>query len=412
MAELELFGKRKMVEAVATMEADTAVHSRDIFSDRNLADSRALFRKLRDLGDAVWIADLELYVVARYKDVVAALRAPDKLVSSQGVSVNPDQNAASGTMSSTILSDGDTHRRLQRAVMKPLTPSALAQLQDRVARLANGRVVMLATGQPFDAVRELAAYLPLAIVAEMVGIRGVDNEKILGWSNAIFDAFGPPEHARAGTSHSILEEFFGFMQSISRENLVPGGWASQLFEAADRGEITHQEAHGLIGDYLVPSLDTTIYATAQMLFSLAAVPGAWEKVHANPQLVPGVVDEAVRIATPLRGFTRVAVEDFPLEDTVIPAGSRVWLLYGSANLDERKYPDPDLFDVERNPRDHLGWGHGVHLCMGKHLARLEMEAVLKALLNNVSNLETVASNRLVNNSAQGFSELVMRMQAI
>jgi cytochrome P450 len=131
-----------MVEAVATMEADTAVHSRDIFSDRNLADSRALFRKLRDLGDAVWIADLELYVVARYKDVVAALRAPDKLVSSQGVSVNPDQNAASGTMSSTILSDGDKHRRLQRAVMKPLTPSALAQLQDRVARLANGRVVM------------------------------------------------------------------------------------------------------------------------------------------------------------------------------------------------------------------------------------------------------------------------------
>jgi cytochrome P450 len=167
-----------------------------------------------------------------------------------------------------------------------------------------------------------------------------------------------------------------------------------------------------LGDYLIPSLDTTIYAIGEMLNGLATTLGAWDKVRANPGLISGTIDEAVRLATPLRGFTRLAVADFQLSETLIPAGSRVWLMYGAANRDERKYPEPDRFDVERNPRDHLGWGHGVHLCLGKALARLEMEAILRALVDHVGRIERENARRVINNSAQGFSELVMRMQAI
>jgi cytochrome P450 len=99
-----------------------------------------------------------------------------------------------------------------------------------------------------------------------------------------------------------------------------------------------------------------------------------------------------------------------LGETTIPAGSRVWHLYAAANRDERHYVDPDRFDIERNPRDHLGWGHGVHLCAGMHLARMELEIVLQTLVSRVRSIEAGEPTRLVNNSAQGYAMLPLRMQ--
>lgn len=404
-------GKGTVMESEAKFGNDFPVYSGNVYADENLVDSRPLFRTLRDLGDAVWVPALNMFVVARYKDVITALRAPDKLISSQGVSLNAEANALSSVSSSTILSDGEKHRHYRKIELRPLTPAAVGELRERIDELASRRVAELATGETFEAVRNLAAHLPLTIVAEMVGVKGVDNDKMLAWSNALFDAFCPSEYIREDSTAALSEDFYVFTQNLKREDLEPKGWAAQLFEAADRGEITHDEARGLMGDYLVPSLDTTIYASAQMLFSLATVSGAWEKLRANPQMISAVVDEAVRLASPLRGFTRVAVEDFKLSESTIPSGSRVWLLYGAANLDERKYPDPEVFDVERNPRDHLGWGHGVHLCGGKPLARLEMEALLRALLKHVDRLEADAPKPMINSAMQGFGELNMRLTA-
>lgn len=380
------------------------------FQEEHLAQSRDVFKTIRDLGDVVWAPDLGVFLVGRFADVVKALRAPDKLINGEGVSINPGQNANAKFLVSTILADGDQHRRIRRVEGKPLSPSSIAQLRERVEDLADKKVAELANGEPFEAVGQLASYLPLSIVAEMVGIEDVDNDKMLYWSNALFDAFPHDKDIRP-TTLEIIEEFFGVMQGWGRDTLKPGGWAANLFEAVDQGELSEDEARGMMGDYIVPSLDTTIYSTAQMLYSLATVPGAWEKLQQDPALIPGVIDESVRLATPLRGFTRLAVEDFEFSETTVPAGSRVWLLYGAANLDERKYPDPDLFDVERNPKDQLGWGHGVHLCLGKHLARLEMESVLRSVLKHAKRIEIdeKGTKRLVNNAAQGFSELHMRL---
>lgn len=128
----------------------------------------------------------------------------------------------------------------------------------------------------------------------------------------------------------------------------------------------------------------------------------------DPALIPSVVNEAVRIGSPLRGFTRLAAEDYPLGDVTIPKGDRVLVLYASANRDERRYEDPDRFDVARNPRDHVGWGHGAHTCVGMHLARLEMELLLTALVRQVERIETGAPKRIRNNVLQGFKTLPAR----
>jgi cytochrome P450 len=378
----------------------------DMFADDVLTDTNPTFQTLRDLGDVVWLERHNLYAVARYNDLVRALRADEILISGQGVSVNHSLNGEGApTGTSTLNSDGERHRKLKSLELRPLRPGQMAQLRERVFALADQKVAELATGSSFDAMSALASYLPTTIVSDLVGIKGLQAERMLEWSNAIFDSFGPAEHFRTGAALPTIQQFVQFGMSLTRQDLVPGSWADLILEASQNGELPMTEARDLIFDYVLPSLDTTIYATGEMLYQLASSPHAFQELRKRPELIPGIVNESVRLASPLRGFTRYAKVDMTFSDTTLPAGSRVWLLYASGNRDERHYADPDRFDIDRNPRDHLGWGHGVHLCTGMHLARLEMEAVLTALINRVARIDVGDPVRIINNSAQGFATL-------
>jgi len=389
-------------------------HSRvfggDMFADDVLADSYPTLRTLRELGPVVWLERHGLYAVTRHAELVQALRADTVLISGEGVSVNARLNGADApTGTSTLTSDGELHRTLKRLEMRPLRPAQMAKLRGDVFRLAASKVEELADGSVFDGMSLLAAYLPTTIVADLVGIRGLGAQLMLDWSNAVFDAFGPEDHYRTGAALPTIEQFVKFAMTLTRDGLVPESWADSVLEAAEDGELPMEAARDLIFDYVLPSLDTTIYATGELLYQLGANPAAFRHLKAHRELVPGTINEAVRMASPLRGFTRLAKEDFRLGDTTVPAGSRVWLLYASGNRDERHFEDPDRFDIERNPRDHLGWGHGVHLCSGMHLARLEMEAVLTALLDRVDRIEPGQPVRIINNSAQGYAHLPLAL---
>jgi len=148
-----------------------------------------------------------------------------------------------------------------------------------------------------------------------------------------------------------------------------------------------------------------------MLYQLAAAPEAFDELRRHPELYGAAILESVRLASPLKGFTRYVADDFQFSTTTVPKGARVWLLYASANVDERHYPDPDRFDIHRNPRDHVGWGQGIHMCIGMHLAKLEMEAVLQAICNHVGRMELGTPVRLINNAAQGYARLPITFHA-
>ena len=390
--------------------AGVARFAGDMFADDVLADTNPTFKTLRDLGDVVWLERHELYAVARYDDLVRALRADDILISGQGVSVNHSLNGEGApTGTSTLNSDGEVHRKLKSLEMRPLRPGQMAQLRERVFALADQKVADLATGTSFEAMSALASFLPTTIVADLVGIKGLRPERMLEWSSAIFDAFGPADHFRTGAALPTIGQFVQFGMGLTRQDLVPGSWADLILEAAEEGELPMAAARDLVFDYVLPSLDTTIYATGEMLYQLASSPDAFEQLRKRPELIAGIINEAVRLSSPLRGFTRFAKDEFRFSDTTLPAGSRVWLLNASGNRDERHYVEPDLFDVERNPRDHLGWGHGVHLCTGMHLARLEMEAILTALIGRVGKMEVGDPVRIINNAAQGYASLPITM---
>ena len=166
----------------------------------------------------------------------------------------------------------------------------------------------------------------------------------------------------------------------------------------------------MVIDFIAPSLDTTILASTYMLWLLGENPAAWERLRRDPELIPAAVVEAVRLASPIRGFTRQVSRDAEVGGVQMRAGDRVVLLVGAANMDERRYPDPERFDLDRPPGGNLGWGNGPHTCVGIHLAKLEMAALLRALVTQVETIEIAGPpTRIRNNTLQGIGSLPVRL---
>ncbi|MEM6832509.1 MAG: cytochrome P450 [Pseudomonadota bacterium] len=374
----------------------------DLFSDETLADTQTVYRELREAGAIVYLPANDLYAITHFAAVKAALRADDALISSKGVAANDAINTAGSD--ATITSDGATHTRRRLILMRPLMPKSLHAVRERVEQSAQQLVQDLVSQDRFCGVKDFASHLPLSIVAELVGLEPKGRENMLDWASATFDALGPINDR----TYHALPRALGLLQYVKElgpDRLRKGGWAEAIIKCCDAGEISEGEAAMMIIDYTAPSLDTTILASAHMLWRLGVTPGAYDALKEDPSLIPGVVNESVRLASPIRGFTRYAQAAYESEHGTIPAGARVAVLYASANWDDMHYNDADAFDVYRNPRDHVGWGHGPHICAGMHLARLEMEALLRALLNHVESINVEHPTPITNNVLQGFAAL-------
>jgi cytochrome P450 len=148
-----------------------------------------------------------------------------------------------------------------------------------------------------------------------------------------------------------------------------------------------------------------------MISLLIENPDQWQRLRADRSLIPTAVVETVRIESPIQWFSRVLTADHMVDGVELSRGERVILLYGSANRDDRKYASADRFDVGRDAADHLGWGHGVHACIGVHLARLEMQAILTALLDRVQHIEAAGQpERLISTSFRALRHLPVRLR--
>jgi cytochrome P450 len=253
----------------------------------------------------------------------------------------------------------------------------------------------------------LASFLPIEAIAHLVGLPTVGRERMLDWAAATFNVIGPDQSPQ---DLAIMVEARDFMAKLDESVVREGSWAGELFAAARSGRLSLQEAMAAISAYVIPSLDTTILAKGHLLHDLAVHPEALEQMREAPELVSGAVTESVRRNSVLRWFSRVAINDYVVEDAVIPTGARIMLLYGCANRDERRYPDPDRFDITRDARDQLAWGTGAHMCAGMHLARLEMEVLTEALLESSVSIEVGVPTLGVNRGLFGYAKLPMRLE--
>lgn len=381
----------------------------DFYSDEAIRDPYPVYEHLRALGPVVYLKKHDLYALPNYREVSEVLRQPLRYSNARGVS--PLQKVNDILVGSTLNSDPPAHDRTRAITSEPLLPGALKDVEGRIHDAADGLVDTLCQRGEFDAVADFARFLPVTIVAELVGLpTAVDSAQMLKWASATFNLFGT-ENERTRAAYEDLKDLRDFLQEYGRpEKLKEGGWARRIFEIGPERGISFETCAQLMRDYINPSLDTTISVSGQLIRLFAENPGEWQKLRENPALIANAVEEAVRVAAPVRGWTRYVAEESILAGHVLPEGSRVLVMFASANRDPAKFPDPARFDVTRDVHDHVGFGQGVHMCMGMHLARLEMQSLVRALRRRVSSFELTAEPEIaLNNSIRAYASLPVRV---
>lgn len=374
----------------------------DIYSDDGIVHPYEHYRRLRDLRGAVWLTKQSVWAIPRYDDVVRALRNHAVFSSAHGVGLNEAINK--NLPGTTLGSDPPLHDKLRKILMQPISPSALSAMRPEIQATANALIERLVDMRSFDAATDLAQHLPLTIVSQQVGLPEEGRQNMLAYAAATFDMIGPDnERARAGLG--IIQQMREYTASMTRETLKPGSWAARLLDKVDAGEIEPQRFALMMRDYLGPSLDTTIFATGNLIYLFSRFPDQWDVLREQPNLIQSAINEAIRLESPIRGFTRYLLQDHEIDGVLLPKGSRALILYASANRDERKWDDPERFDIRRKTADHVGFGMGIHSCAGMNLAKLEIECLLNALLPRVRRFEAGEPVRAMNNSLRGLSSL-------
>ena len=274
-------------------------------------------------------------------------------------------------------SDPPEHDRLRAIIMQWLSPRRIKEFTDDIEQRADRLVAELAGRGECDAIIDLARPFPSLVVTHLVGMSDKMRDKFIEWGDATFQCCGP-FNERAETGFPVVEDLFADLMEITKDDLKPGSVGRAILEAVETGEVAEEDGFQLLWDYTGPSVDTTIGAIGSAILRLAENPDQWDLLRNNPSLIGGATNEVLRIDAPLTVLSRYTVRPWASDGAVIPEGARVAAMFASANRDERHYPDPDRFDLRRNPGDHLGFGFGIHHCVGQSLARAEVTAVLRA----------------------------------
>ncbi|MEZ0365151.1 cytochrome P450 [Mycobacterium sp. pUA109] len=363
---------------------------------------------MRDLGPVVWLPKQKLYALPRYAEVKSVLSDHNTFHSSGGVALNVISRVIG--KNSVLLTDGTAHDRRRKLTAHRLTPRALRPLHTFVEDLAEQAVLAALAKGRVDGVGDIALKLPLSVVPDLVGWPERGREHLVGWAGATFDMLGPLNRLAIRSLPSAFS-MLGFVHRLARRrDVLPGSMADELFQRVDEGTLKRSECPGVFIDYLAPSIDTTASAIAAALWLFARYRDQWQMLQADPTTVPNAVNEIVRLESPVRAFGRRTRRDIRIAGTRVPAGSRLLVMYASANRDERVWSDPDRFDITRDASRHVGFGHGTHGCAGQGLARLETQAILRSLIRHVDHIELDGTpGRAVNNVIHRFENLPIRL---
>jgi hypothetical protein len=297
-----------------------------------------------------------------------------------------------------------------------LGPRAARRLRAEWTVVAQEMVDRLLVGDPaagieFDAVPSLAVAFPLRVIPDAVGVPDEGRENLLPFSDFLLNAFGPRNELVAEGAPRARELTEWVTAHCAREALADSGFGAQIWAAADRGDITPGQAPGVVRSLFAAGVDTTVHALGAVLHAFAVHPEQWQRLRAEPGLARVAFDEAVRWASPVQTFFRTALGDVPVGDAVVPDGAKVLMFLGAANRDPRRWTDPDVFDLSRDPSGHVGFGFGLHQCVGQHIARLEAECLLTALAERVETIEIAGpTRRNRNNTVRGWDSLPVRVQ--
>jgi len=357
----------------------------DFYGPDTLADPVTMYHHMLGLGQVVWLEKNGLHAIVGHSAVTAVLRDPSRFISGKGVSI--DESVNKMLIGSTLNSDPPHHDNTRKITFEPLSLKNVQLVRDRIEKEADFIVEKMLEKTEFDAARELAPHLPLSIVRDLVGLGEYGRDNMLDWGAATFELMGDPKERRL-TAIDNLKSLRSFLEdSDTLDNLGPEGWARRATQLGIESGMEPARAAELMRDYIAPSLDTTISAIAYGIKLFAEHPLQWNKLRSDGKLMRNAIEEIVRLNTPIRAFTRYVTEDVVVADTRLKRDARVLVVFGAANRDRVRFPEPDRFDIERKTAGHVGFGHAVHACLGMNLARLEMSCLFGALARRVQRFE-------------------------
>ncbi|MGI5328225.1 cytochrome P450 [Actinomadura nitritigenes] len=395
---------------MSTVQAPPAIDA-DPFGHEHLEDPLPLHEALREAGPVTYLTRYDVFALARYEHVHAALTDWQGLQSAAGVGLGNFRHEKPWRPPSLLLEADPPRHDAPRAVLaKVLGPRALRRLRDGWFADAERLVDEVLSDTEFDAVPRLAEAFPLRVFPDAVGLGRDGRENLLPYGDHLFNTFGP-ENDLVLKGRSRMPDASGWVNAqCARDRLSPDGFGAQIWAAADRGDITPEQAPLIVRSLLSAGVDTTVHGLAAVLYAFAVNPGQWRRLRDEPHLARTAFDEAVRWQSPVQTFFRTAVGDQEIGGTLIPDGRKILMFLGAANRDPRRWDDPDAFDPARDPSGHVGFGMGLHQCVGQHVARLESEALLTALARRADRIELASTPvRHHNNTLRAWKSLPIRV---
>jgi cytochrome P450 len=289
------------------------------------------------------------------------------------------------------------HTRVRRLVSKAFTPKMIEAMREPVQELMDGLVDRVEGTGEFDLIPALAEPLPVAVIAELLGVPGADRPLLRPWSADICRMYElHPSQEDERIAVRACEDFSAYLRSLSRERRTrpAGDLISEMTLVLDEGErLTEDELIGTCVLLLNAGHEATVNVTGNGWWSLFRSGGQLARLRGDHSLVPGAVEELMRWDTPLQMFERWALEDVEIHGVRVPRGAEFGLVFGSANRDPDVFEQPDDLDVTRDPNPHLTFGAGIHFCLGAPLARLELQISFATVLRHMPDLELVEEPR-------------------
>jgi len=384
----------------------------DPFGPQFLADPYAHHDALREAGPVVWLEAVEAYGMARFDDVQAALRDHDTYCSGRGVGLADFAKEEPFRPPSLLLeTDPPVHDRTRGLMNRIVSLRAVKELRPPWRDKAQLLVDRLVDRRRFDAVKDLAEVFPMMVFPDTIGLRDDGREHLLDYAAIVFNAFGP-RNAVFHEGNRGKEAAIGWVaEACKRGNLKPGRWGRAVYEAADRGECSPEEAERLVRSFLTAGVDTTVNGIAHLVLALASFPDEFARLRAEPRLALRAFEESLRWDSTVQTFFRTTTREVSAGDVAIPDGAKVLLFLAAANRDPAHWTNPATFDLDRNPSGHVGFGFGIHQCLGQMVARLEGELIAEALAAKVGNIRLLGPPvRRLNNTLHAIDSLPVEVE--
>jgi hypothetical protein len=351
----------------------------------------AALKRLREI-EPVHETPIGIWRLSRYADCVRMLRdLPVGVRRTDGTLPGVDESKLENQRNFMLQQDPPNHTRLRKLVSRAFTPRAVDALEPAVERIVADCLDRIEARGACDLIAELALPVPATVICEMLGVPAEDRDRFTVWTaeatHGLAAQVAPPEVLdRAREAGLALGAYFEDLIAERRGALGDDILSGMIRAEEDGDTLNHQELISQSIGLLIAGFETTIGLIGNGVRQLLLHPDELSKLRADPSLISRAVEECLRFDGPIPLTLRIPHEDVAFGDKVIPKDASVMVLLAAANRDPARFPEPERFDITRDPNPHIAFGGGTHLCLGTHLARMESRAAIGGLIRRFPQL--------------------------